>query len=64
MYIWEFFERNGMEESPKRSTMKKLVRSVPATYTNQISVTASMYDMAIFMLCFRKQCQDDLVLVL
>lgn len=53
-----------MEESPKTSTVKKLIRSMPATCSNQISVTASMYDMAIFMLCFRKQCQEDLVLVL
>lgn len=55
-----------MENSPKTSTMQKL-GSVPATLTNQfvkkknqIGITESILDMIMFMLPFRKQCQEDL----
>lgn len=56
-----------MENSPKTSTVQKLVGSLPATFTNQtvnqknqISITESILGMTIFILYFRQQCQEDL----
>lgn len=65
--FWQFLSWNGIENGPKTSTVQKLIESVPATFTNQtviqknqISITESILDMTVFMLCFRKQCQEDL----
>lgn len=65
--FWEFLNWNGMENNPKTSTVQKLIGSMPATFTNQtvnqkkqISITEFILDTTIFMLYFRKQCQEDL----
>lgn len=68
LYIfWRFLSWNGIENSPKTSMVQKLVGSVPGTFTNQIiiqknpiSISESILQMTIFMLYFRKQCQEGL----